>query len=90
MGVGWIVRPLLLATAGLLTSEDLRRVGDYADDRGGGHLFFDTSRNHSRRWCSMEKCGNRAKALRNCGRNQARTSLRLGRRTRPSSRSPVV
>ena len=24
--------------------------------------FLDTSRNHSRRWCSMEKCGNRHKA----------------------------
>ena len=25
---------------------------------------YDTSRNHSRRWCSMESCGNRAKAKR--------------------------
>lgn len=25
-------------------------------------LFLDTSRNHSRRWCSMETCGARAKA----------------------------
>ena len=24
-------------------------------------LFIDTSRNHSRRWCSMSSCGNRAK-----------------------------
>ena len=24
--------------------------------------FYDTSRNHSRQWCSMEVCGNRAKA----------------------------
>jgi predicted RNA-binding Zn ribbon-like protein len=24
--------------------------------------FYDTSKNHSRRWCSMELCGNRAKA----------------------------
>jgi predicted RNA-binding Zn ribbon-like protein len=23
--------------------------------------FYDTSRNHTRRWCSMEMCGNRAK-----------------------------
>ncbi|MCL4825828.1 MAG: CGNR zinc finger domain-containing protein [Caldilinea sp.] len=27
-----------------------------------GWLFFDASRNRSRRWCSMEDCGNRAKA----------------------------
>jgi predicted RNA-binding Zn ribbon-like protein len=26
--------------------------------------FFDRSRNHSSRWCSMESCGNRAKARR--------------------------
>lgn len=25
-------------------------------------LFLDTSRNHSRRWCDMKDCGNRAKA----------------------------
>jgi predicted RNA-binding Zn ribbon-like protein len=24
--------------------------------------FYDTSKNHTRRWCSMEYCGNRAKA----------------------------
>ncbi|WP_072682653.1 CGNR zinc finger domain-containing protein [Arcobacter sp. LA11] len=24
-------------------------------------LFIDTSKNHSRRWCSMEGCGNRSK-----------------------------
>lgn len=27
-----------------------------------GALYLDTSRNRSRRWCSMEKCGARAKA----------------------------
>lgn len=27
-------------------------------------LFFDTSRNRSRRWCSMQTCGGRDKALR--------------------------
>jgi len=26
--------------------------------------FFDTTRNGTRRWCSMEVCGNRAKARR--------------------------
>jgi len=24
-------------------------------------IFIDTSKNHSRRWCSMEACGNRSK-----------------------------
>ena len=27
-------------------------------------VFFDQSKNHSSRWCSMESCGNRAKARR--------------------------
>ncbi len=56
--------PIVREAANLLTSKDINRVGECADDRGCGYLFFDTSRNHSRRWCSMEACGNRAKAQR--------------------------
>jgi predicted RNA-binding Zn ribbon-like protein len=56
--------PLAREAANLLTSQDINRVGKCADDRGCGYLFIDTSRNHSRRWCSMEACGNRAKAQR--------------------------
>lgn len=52
------------SAAELLTSEQLSRVRQCADDRGCGYLFIDSSRNHSRRWCSMESCGNRAKARR--------------------------
>ena len=26
-------------------------------------FFYDTTRNHSRRWCSMDSCGSRAKAM---------------------------
>ena len=55
---------LVRAAANLITSRDLKRVGECADDRGCGYLFIDTSRNHSRRWCNMETCGNRAKAQR--------------------------
>jgi predicted RNA-binding Zn ribbon-like protein len=54
--------PVVRSAVNLLTSEDLGRVGECADERGCGWLFFDTSRNRSRRWCSMEECGNRAKA----------------------------
>jgi predicted RNA-binding Zn ribbon-like protein len=56
--------PIAREAANLLTSKDIKRMGECADDRGCGYLFFDTSRNHSRRWCSMESCGNRAKAQR--------------------------
>jgi predicted RNA-binding Zn ribbon-like protein len=40
-------------------------------------LFIDTSRNKSRRWCTMEICGNRAKARRHY------RQLRTGRRDSP-------
>jgi predicted RNA-binding Zn ribbon-like protein len=33
--------------------------------------FYDTSRNRQRRWCSMETCGNRAKASRHYHRKKA-------------------
>ncbi|MEJ2736960.1 MAG: ABATE domain-containing protein [Anaerolineae bacterium] len=53
--------PVVHDAADLLTSPDLDRVGQCTDDRCGW-LFLDMSRNRSRRWCSMEDCGNRAKA----------------------------
>jgi predicted RNA-binding Zn ribbon-like protein len=56
--------PVVRSAADLLTSDELNRVGECADDRGCGYLYLDTSRNHNRRWCSMESCGNRAKARR--------------------------
>ena len=57
-----LLAPIVNSATDLLTSSHLRRVGQCADDRGCGWLFFDASRNRSRRWCSMEDCGNRAKA----------------------------
>ena len=59
-----IIWPVARSAADLLTSTNLTRVRQCADDRGCGYLFMDTSRNRSRRWCSMESCGNRAKATR--------------------------
>jgi predicted RNA-binding Zn ribbon-like protein len=59
-----VLWPVVRSAAELLTSEDLDRVRECADDRGCGYLFLDLSRNRSRRWCSMETCGNRAKAQR--------------------------
>jgi predicted RNA-binding Zn ribbon-like protein len=55
--------------ADLLTSGELDRVGQCADHRCGW-LFLDTSRNRSRRWCSMAYCGNRAKARRHYQRSK--------------------
>ena len=47
----------------LLTSDGLARVRQCAGDPCGW-LFYDTSRNRSRRWCSMNECGVRWKMQR--------------------------
>jgi predicted RNA-binding Zn ribbon-like protein len=46
--------------ANLLTSETLDSVRKCAAE-DCNWLFLDTSKNHSRRWCAMKSCGNRAK-----------------------------
>ena len=55
--------PVLRSAAELLTSEERRRVRECAGS-ACTWLFLDRSRNRSRRWCSMDTCGNRAKAHR--------------------------
>jgi predicted RNA-binding Zn ribbon-like protein len=57
------LRAIARAAADLLTSSRLRRVR-CCGGPGCGWLFLDTSPNGRRRWCSMEGCGNRAKAKR--------------------------
>ena len=44
----------------LLTSNELQRVRK-CPGRSCGWLFLDVSKNRSRRWCSMDGCGSRAK-----------------------------
>ncbi len=66
-----ILWPVVRAAADLLTSEQAAHVRQCEDDRGCGYLFIDQTKNHSRRWCSMESCGNRAKARRHYSRKQA-------------------
>jgi predicted RNA-binding Zn ribbon-like protein len=55
--------PLALAGAELLASDDRTQIRECGGE-GCGWLFLDTSRNRRRRWCSMQSCGNRAKARR--------------------------
>lgn len=59
----WMLGPIARSAMELLTSPALARVGRCHDDRGCGWFFLDRSRNKSRRWCTMESCGNRAKVL---------------------------
>jgi predicted RNA-binding Zn ribbon-like protein len=47
----------------LLTGDDVYRLGVCAGE-SCGWLFSDATKNHSRRWCSMAGCGNRAKTRR--------------------------
>ena len=53
--------PVARSAAELLASAQLGRARQCADEKCGW-LFLDMSRNRSRRWCSMEDCGNRNKA----------------------------
>ncbi len=67
-----VLWPVARSAAEMLTSGELSRVRQCPGD-DCGWLFLDTSRNHSRRWCAMEDCGNRAKARRHYQRvRQAR------------------
>lgn len=69
-GMLWAVA---MSAAELLTSDDLTRVRECAGDTCGW-LFADMSRNHSRHWCDMRDCGNRAKARRHYHRQKAVSS----------------
>jgi len=62
--------PILRSAAELLASDELYRVRECAAP-SCAWLFVDRSRNRSRRWCSMETCGNRAKAHRHYRRRSA-------------------
>ena len=59
----WLSRPVAYSALELLTSARLTRVKTCPGMRCGW-IFLDESPNGRRRWCSMETCGNRAKARR--------------------------
>jgi predicted RNA-binding Zn ribbon-like protein len=63
--------PVAQSAAELLTSPESDRVRQCAAEDGCGWLFYDTSRNRSRRWCDMGTCGNKAKAQRHYRRMRA-------------------
>ena len=65
-----VLWPVLWDAAALLTGDSLGKVGHCHNDICGW-FFIDHSRNRSRRWCSMDSCGNRAKARRHYARNRA-------------------
>jgi predicted RNA-binding Zn ribbon-like protein len=64
------LRKICSAAVSLLTSEEAGRIGQCSGE-ACDWLFVNRSRNHLRRWCSMDECGNRAKMQ----RRQARMKL---------------
>jgi predicted RNA-binding Zn ribbon-like protein len=69
-----------LDAAEIITSAQRDRVRECGDAECGW-LFLDTSRNRTRRWCSMLSCGNR---------NKARSFYRRSARRARARRSPAV
>jgi predicted RNA-binding Zn ribbon-like protein len=59
----WPLAPVAWSASDLLVSDQVHHVRKCADATCGW-LFVDTSKNHSRRWCSMGDCGSQAKARR--------------------------
>ena len=59
----WILEQVAEAAAALLTSAELAKL-KICQNETCGWFFVDRSRNLPRRWCSMNDCGNLAKARR--------------------------
>jgi predicted RNA-binding Zn ribbon-like protein len=73
MALDRMLWPIVLSATELLTFAELNDVKQCAGE-GCDWLFLDTSRNHLRRWCSMDECGNRAKMRRRYARTRSRPS----------------
>jgi predicted RNA-binding Zn ribbon-like protein len=78
-GVNDLRLPLWLVAASaveLLTEGELARVKQCPGADDCGWLFYDSSRNGTRRWCSMEGCGSRVKMRRNYTKSRKAHSRR--------------
>ena len=67
------LRQVVDAAVGLITSSDIDSVRE-CSEKTCRWLFLDRSRNHSRRWCDMQLCGNRSKAKRFYARTRSDVS----------------
>lgn len=56
-----VFAPVIWNAAHVLTDSDHARIGHCPSCNW---IFYDTTRNHGRRWCDMTDCGSRDKALR--------------------------
>ena len=62
--------PVVVSAVRLLTGGPLDRVKACAAEAGCIGLFLDTSKNRSRRWCTMDGCGVDAKIQRQASRRR--------------------
>ena len=65
-----VIWPVTRSAADVLMKDDLARVRMCEAPDGCGWLFYDETRNGTRRWCSMKDCGNRAKARRHYAKSK--------------------
>jgi predicted RNA-binding Zn ribbon-like protein len=70
----YVIWPVVRSAADLLTSDTLSMLRICAAEDCVS-LFMDTSKNQTRRWCSMKGCGNRAKARRYIERKKQATRV---------------
>jgi predicted RNA-binding Zn ribbon-like protein len=63
--------PVARSAVELLIAGDLQRVKVCENPYGCGWLFYDGSKNGSRRWCSMEGCGSQVKMRRQYAKRRA-------------------
>jgi predicted RNA-binding Zn ribbon-like protein len=77
----WLIEPralddvprlLALHAEELLSSAEQLKALGRCEGSGCGWFFLDTSRSHTRRWCSSTDCGNRERARRHYARHHAR------------------
>ncbi len=68
--------PVADSAIALLTTGDPRRIKVCDNPYGCGWLFYDSSKNGSRRWCSMEGCGSQVKMRRQYARRKAEVGSR--------------
>ena len=74
-GVATMRLRIVEAAVALLTSDEMQRVSACPSC---GWFFLDTTKNRSRRWCSMGMCGSSAKARAYYWRNRDRAGARRG------------
>jgi len=66
-----LMGPIVRSAAELLVQPDLVAKIHQCEGDNCGWLFVDCSKNHSRRWCDMRDCGNRAKVRRHRKRHKS-------------------